>query len=120
MTISKSEFLTPLPTKIEEVPLPEFGEGKSIKVHGMTARERAMWERQFQKADGTPRVARYQEFRERLLIACCRDDSGAPMFTLEDIVALSQQQVNVVDRIVNAAKSMCGISDDDEADLVGN
>lgn len=120
MTDLRAMMLKPLATEREAVQLPEFGEGVSIWVHGMTAKERGEFERQFQRRDGKTRPDRVQEFRERLLIATCRDDDGKHLFTLEDIKQLSQQRVTVVDRVVNAARKLTGLGDNDVDELLGN
>ena len=104
----------------EDVPLPEFGEGAVIPVWGMTAGERTRFERQFATRDGKSIEARVQEFRERLLVACCRDDAGIPIFKAEDVQALGRKRADIVERIVNVAQRLSGFTQQDIEQTVGN
>lgn len=98
----------------EEVPCPEFGEGAAIAVRGMTVRERSAFERQFMSKKGERVDSRVQEFRERLLVSCCRDPAGAPMFTQADVRLLGESNPSIVERIVSAARRLSGMTDEDE------
>jgi hypothetical protein len=104
----------------EDVPLPELGEGAVVPVWGMTAGERTRFERSFTNKAGATVDARIQEFRERLVVACCRDDSGQPIFTSEDIATLATKRADVLERIVNVAQRLSGMSKTDIEETVGN
>ena len=121
VVLSKTAFLsTANDRKREDVPMPEFGEGAVIPVWAMTARERTAFERQFANANGKTVDARVQEFRERLLVACCRNDDGSPMFTADDVQALGGKDAAVIERLVNAAQRLSGFTQQDIEQTVGN
>lgn len=112
--LTREQFLTPYVPPTEEVPCPEFGEGAAIAVRGMTVRERSAFEKQFLSKKGDRVDGRVQEFRERLLVACCRDANGAMLFTLPDVRQIGEQNPAVVERIVGAARRLSGMTEDDE------
>lgn len=118
--ISRDAFLKPIPVEKEDVPVPEFGNGACVPVWGLTARERAVFEKQFQNKNGKSVDARTQQVRERLLVACCRNDDGTPMFTVDDIRLLGDQSVVVVERIVEVALRLAGMKNDDVEALAKN
>jgi hypothetical protein len=105
-------LLKPLETPREVVQLPELGDGVSITVKGMNAKEKGAFEMQFVKK-GEHDVAKQRQMRERMLVACCVDDSGSRIFTAEDVAALGLQSVFLIDRIFAACKRVNG---DDEAE----
>lgn len=100
--------------------MPELGEGLVIVVVGMTAKERTAFERQFATKDGKTIDARMNEFRERLVVACCRDDDGSPLFQPEDVTALGGKRADVLERIVNACQRLSGFTKEDIEATVGN
>ena len=119
--IDRAAFLNGLQDRPrEDVPLPEFGEGACVTVWGMTAGERTRFERQFTNKSGATIDGRLQEFRERLVVACCRDDDGQPIFSADDIPQLSGKRADVLERIVNVAQRLSGMSKADIEETVGN
>ncbi len=108
-------LLKPLETPTEVVPLPELGEGVSVTVKGMNAKEKGAFDMQFVKK-GEHDVARQRQMRERMLVACCIDDSGNRLFAPEDVAALGLQSVFIIDRIFAACQRVNGDSDKDEAE----
>lgn len=112
--LTREQFLAPWVPPTEEVPCPEFGEGAAIAVKGMTVRERSSFERQFMNKKGDRVESRVQEFRERLLVSCCRDAGGGVLFTMTDVRQLGEQNPAVVERIVSAARRLSGMTEDDE------
>ena len=104
----------------EDVPLPEFGEGVVIPVWGMTARERTNFEKSFTNKTGKTIEERIREFRERLVMTCCRDDAGSVLFTQDDLSAIGSKRADVLERIVNAAQRLSGMTKEDIEDTVKN
>ena len=111
--IERGAFLQPLSVPREDVPVPELGEGCVIPVWGMTAGERTRFEQGLLDKNGKQSAAKVQEVRARLLVACCRNDDGTPLFTMEDIAAIGQQRADVIERIVNVAQRLSGFSNAD-------
>ena len=119
--IGREAFLNGLSdTPKEDVPVPELGDGCVVPVWGMTAGERTRFERGFTSKSGATIDARIQEFRERLVVACCRGDDGAPIFTIDDVAAIGSKRADVLERIVNAAQRLSGMSKADIEETVGN
>lgn len=117
--LTKDEFLKAATVPQEEVCFPELG-GKKVLVRGMTARERTEFENSFRTKKGTPIESRKQEIRERLVVACCRDAHGKPLFTTDDVQALGRVRVDLVERVVNVAQRLCGMTDADVEEMAKN
>jgi hypothetical protein len=108
MSINVRELLlTPVSTPTEVVPLPELGDGVTVTVRGMTARDKGAFDMQF-VTKGEHNVKAQKQMRERMLVACCIDESGSRLFTLEDVAALGLQSVAIVERIFDACQRVNG------------
>ena len=94
--------------------------GGSVYVRGMTARERSRFETQFQLSSGKSSKKRMQEIRERLVVACVCDANGELLLTEADIEAVGKQPAPVIERIVEAAQAVCGMSNRDVEDIAKN
>lgn len=95
-------LLSPAEVRTEIVDLSDLQEGAKIVVRGMTAKEKGVFDLQFVK-DGKPDLAKQRQMRERMIVACCYDEDGHKVFSIEDVVALSQQAIHIVDRLYEAA-----------------
>lgn len=104
----------------EDVPLPEFGNGTVIPVWGMTALERSKYEKGFTTKAGKTIDDRLLEFRQRLVVECCRDDEGKRIFTLDDIQALGSKSAALLERIVNVCQRLSGMTNEDIEATVKN
>ena len=113
-------LLKPIERPREVVELPELGEGVSVIVVGMTAKERSDFDNQFVSRKGDPMKKRIAEGRERIVVACCRDEEGKRLFTQDDVVQLGKQSGIVIERIVNAAQRTSGMTKDDLEDSIKN
>lgn len=119
--IDRNTFLSRAPSiPRADVPLPEYGEGCVITVWGMTARERTAFEKQMTGKDGKPMDARIREFRERLVLACCKTDDGVAIFTPEDVTALGNVRADIFERIVNKCQELSGFTNQDIEATVKN
>ena len=117
-SLSRDAFLRPAAVEIVEVPVPEMG--GSVYVRGMTARDRSRFETQFQLSSGKSSKKRMQEIRERLVVACVCDANGELLLTEADIEAVGKQPAPVIERIVEAAQAVCGMSNRDVEDIAKN
>lgn len=119
--IDRTTFIASAPARRkDDVPLPEYGEGCVIPVWGMTARERTEFEKSFTGKSGKALDDRVKEFRERLVLACCKNDDGVAIFTPEDVAALGNTRADVLERIVNKCQELSGMSNADIEDTVKN
>jgi len=89
-------------------------------VYGWTAGERTAWEKEFRKPNGKTDKAKQDEIRERLVVRCVRDENGQPIFSDSDLEAIRQQDAAVIERVVNAALRVTGVTEGDIEELVGN
>ncbi len=102
VVVGRDQFLKPLPRTVEDVPVPEFGEGCVIPVCSMNTKERNALEAGFKLANGKPNATAVRNARQAMLIQCCFDDSGNPLFTAADVAAIALQHSVVVERLVEA------------------
>jgi len=114
-TIDRNTFLTPLAIKKEQVELPEFGEGSSVWVHGMTAREKSEHDSHSQnnKWDGVNKT-RAKIQKERMVVACCRDDDGTRILNYDDVDTLGKCPADVLNRLFDVANRLSGGGTDTE------
>ena len=103
-----------------DVPVPELGNGAVIPVWGMTPSERMTFDNQFMLSNGKRNKRRFEQYRQRLLIQCCRNDDGVPLFSESHVAQLGKRSGVVVERLVNVAMELSGISGADMETLVGN
>ena len=119
--VTREAFLAGLRTAPrEDVPLPELGNGMVIPVWGMSALERTRYEKSFSGKSGKTIDARIEQFRQRLVVACCRSDDGAPLFTEADVIELGKHRADVLERIVNVCQRLSGMTREDIEDTVKN
>lgn len=109
MTIDKNALLAALACTTVTVPVQGFG-NVSIRQVSVAENDRI---RASIKAD---RDAAHSSFGLRLLVASVVDDSGAPVFTADDIPALLQAAGRKVDNLVEAVLDANGYA----VEKVGN
>lgn len=117
-SLSREAFLRPAKVNVVEVPVPELG--GSVYVKGMTAKDRSRFETQFQLSSGKSNTRKLKEIRERLVVACLCDEEGVLLLQDSDVDAVGAQPAAVVERIVDAAQKVCGMSNNDVEDLAKN
>lgn len=114
---------TDIPSELVQVP--EWG--GSVRVVGMTARERSAYENGFTKEvdgkDGAVTVKQNKtaiaQIRERLLVQTVVGEDGAKLFTEADIEALGKKSAAAMERVLDVARRVCGMSKAD-LDELGN
>lgn len=94
----------------ETVEIPALG--GCVTVRGMTGRERREFDRWFLDDDGKVDEERNSQYRERLVLVCCVDESGQPMFSEDQIAELSNVRADVLERIAEAAGRVSGFVTD--------
>lgn len=100
------------------VDVPEWG--CSLQVHSLTTDGRIKWELACSKKRKDKVTVDPFRIRSSLLIATCRDpETGAAVFTDDDYDMLAGKSAAVVERLFDAAAKLSGITEQDEADIVG-
>ena len=96
MALTREQFLTACDIRSEVVAVPEMGEGATVIVRGVSARD-WMKLREAVKADPDHAYVHY-------LVATVVDDQGKPLFTPADAEALADKSIAVIDRLSAAAQ----------------
>lgn len=116
MMLTREQLTSRHDPPTEKVFIPGFGEGAYVIVRGFTVKERLLFEKSIQGANGKT----VDGTKERLVVACCRDDSGNPLFKPDDVATLSQQPSAMIEPIVTAAMRLSGIGETDVDTLKKN
>lgn len=98
------------------VDVPEWG--GSVRLRSITVRERDRYEASLLEQKGKDRKVNLDNARAKLIILCAVDEEGRRLFTDADLAALARKSAKPMDRLYDACRKLCGISDDDEAELV--
>ena len=93
------------------------GLGGTVRVAAVSAGARDAFELAIQDL---PEKERRKDFRARLLVMCCTDDDGKPLFTYDDIPSLSALEAAAVDPVVEVAMRLNGLSERDREELEKN
>lgn len=116
--LSKAAILAAqdLPTEIVDVP--EWG--GAVMVRGLSGRERDAFEADVQLINGKDITVNRQNFRAKLLSRCLVDESGARIFGPDDIEALGAKSAVAIDRVMDPALRLSGMSKEDVQELTEN
>ena len=99
----------------ETVPVPEWG--VDVVVRTMTGGERDAFESEISKAGG---FVGMDNVRARLIVRTAVDESGARLFTDDDVVALSGKSAAALSRLFDVAARLNGLTKEDKEELAGN
>lgn len=106
MSISRELLLKPIARSFAEVPVPELGEGATIRVQSLSAIERGAWEKATYVAGAAVDMVNY---RLQLCKACVVDDAGVPMLGDEDLATFGAQPSALVERVFQSAAVLNGL-----------
>lgn len=116
--LSRADLLQKRERRTQRVEIPELG--GFVIVRSMSALERGKFESYFQTRSGGTAPERLAKAREMLVVSTCVDEQGNKLFTPEDVQALGEQDVAILERICVVAKKLSSISEADIETLVGN
>jgi hypothetical protein len=102
--LSKSAILGAADLKHEDVPVPQWG--GTVRVRVMNGIERDEFRSALAAAGGTVPVGK---FSAALLAATCIDESGARLFTMEDVEALQAKSAASLDAPAAVAMRLNGL-----------
>ena len=89
----------------------------TVRVRGLTGRERDAYESSLLDQRGKNTKANLMNARTKLAVLSIVDSSGARMFTESDIAELSAKSAAGLDRVWNKARELSGMSDSDVEEL---
>jgi hypothetical protein len=109
--LNKAEILAAKDTKIQKMPVPEWGEGAEICVRSLTALERDQFEASLVTfKDGTP-TPKIENYRSRLCALSICDEDGKRLFTDSEIQDLGKKSGEVLDRIASVANELSHLNE---------
>lgn len=118
VALSREDIFRASDIVTEWVSVPEWGGG--LYVRGMTAGERDALEASLLTEKGKRNMDRLAQFRSRVLLLCCVDDAGRRIFQPTDIQAISKKSMVAVERVLNVAQRLSGMTEEDVDQLTGN
>lgn len=117
--LTRDQILQASDIKTEVVDVPEWG--GAVTVRGLTGRQRDDFEQQLtEQKNGKSRI-NMQNARARMVqISVVEPDTGALLFTREDVAALGTKSAAALQRVFDVASRLSGLSDSDMEELVKN
>jgi hypothetical protein len=100
--LSRSDIFAIDDSSYEDVEVPEWG--GTVRVKALTGRERI----EYEKSDAN----------SRLVQLAATDEAGHRLFSRADIEALSGKSAAALNRVVEVARRLAGLSDEDMEELV--
>lgn len=95
----------------EEVPCPEWG--GTVRIRSITGAQRDSYEQSLIQQRGNSRQMNLRNARAKLIVLCAVDETARPLFTEDDIRALSRKNAKPLDRLFDACRKLAGLSEDD-------
>jgi hypothetical protein len=115
MTLDRATILQARDFTFETVPVPEWG--GDIMVRTMTNKEREALDDWYLSKDGEKNL---KGFRALLAASTVCDDTGALLFTPDDIPALEQKSFAAMQRVYQASAALNKLRAQDQEELVKN
>lgn len=103
-----------VPRSYKLVAVPEVGEGMTVRLRSLTARERDDYEQDVQVKTKKGYEIDPVHIREKLIIRTAVDENDALIFGEEDLAKLGDMPATVIVRLFRAAQELCGLSEDPE------
>jgi hypothetical protein len=116
--LGKADILAAQDLQYEDVAVPEWG--GTVRVRGLTGRERDAFEAAVASARGKDVKLNLQNVRARLAALSVVDADGARVFDERDINALGDKSAQALERVFQAAMRLSGLTPGDVKDLTEN
>ena len=123
IVLSREDIFKASDIVTEWVSVPEWFNGNAaggIYVQGMTTGERDQLESSMLTDKGKRNMDRMAQFRSRVLLLCCVDESGRKIFQPTDVTAISRKSMRAVERVLDVAQRLSGMTEEDVDQLTGN
>lgn len=114
--LTKDDILSADDRGIEEVSVPEWG--GVVYVRSMSGRQKDAFELSCYSDDGKTERKRLTNFRARLLALTICGPDGTLLFSEKDVNDLGQKSVVALDRVLDVAKVLNGITKEAQEELV--
>ena len=122
--LKKNDLLKKWDLKVEKVELNDRGD--FVYVREMTGRERDNFERSIMKEERDKKgaityVGNIRDFRAKLVVNATCDEKGNLLFAADEFEQLSQNMsAGALEKLVNVAQRLSGISEEDKEALTKN
>lgn len=120
--LNRNDILNPRDLPFQDVPLPELGPEVGVRVRTLTSEQLEEYQNTILNAR-SGKAGKRVDLRgstARLLVLCVVDETGEPLFTEADIMALNKQSARTVQTISNVAMELNGLKEADLEGLVKN
>lgn len=105
----------------EDVDVPEWG--GTVRVRGMSGTDRDKFEAAMLSKDmkSVSKDTALERYRARLAAACLVDGTGQRMFRSDaEVKRLGEKSAQALQRVCDVASRLSGLSQEDQAELLGN
>lgn len=113
--LSKDAILQAHDVLIEDVEVPEWG--GTVRVRGLSGLERDALEESTIEGRGKNRRVSLMNFRAKLVVRSVVDESGRRVFDDADVAALGRKSAAALNRVVEVAQRLAGITEEDVEEL---
>lgn len=117
--LSRDAFVGPQARQIvvEEVPMPELGDGAVALVRGMTGTDRDAYEAAMITQRGKRSTVNLENMRAKLVARCLVNPDGTRVFTDDEIGHVGQMRADLLDRLYAVAQRLSGLREEDIDEL---
>lgn len=116
--LSRTQILEAEDREYDTVPCPEWG--GDVRIRSITGRQRDDYEQSMVEQRGNDRKLNMRNARAKLIVLCAVDEDGRPLFSSEDLRALSAKNAKPLDRLFDACQVLVGLSEEDVEKLTEN
>tara|TARA_Y100000593_G_C4316180_1_gene340988 strand:+ start:3519 stop:3872 length:354 start_codon:yes stop_codon:yes gene_type:complete len=109
MALSRDAIFNAKDTDVHEFEVPEWG--GTILLRSMTGKQRNNYE-YWAMIQSKKEFPDYRGIREKLILSCAVDEKGQPLFEEDDLEALAEKNSDVIDRIHEKCREICGMDED--------
>jgi hypothetical protein len=108
MPLNRDAILKANDLPLEVVEVPEWG--GSVCVRGMTGAERSRFEQSVTKIQGKNVTVNLDNVPARIAVMCTVDEAGERLFTDNDLAELGAKSASALNRIMEVAMRLSGLS----------
>ena len=116
--LSKEAILKANDLPSRTIPVPEWGGDVIVKT--MTGTEKDAWENSLIKGKGKNMRIDQSDVRSKLCVRVLVDEKGQRLFSDNEFPLLGRKSSKAIEKVVEVAQELNGVSDEDIEGLVGN